>query len=133
MDGGILKTEPNGGVAYGLVGGPLSVHSIAKAFLEADFEHDPGQRPKVQAKNGDDALLETYLKHANITGYFEREARATWTLFKSLCDKPLKDCDRDDGRKLVAHFEAQELKSATIAKKVGWLNAMVHLAIKKAG
>ena len=36
-----------------------------------------------------------------MTGYYEREARDTWALFRSLCDKPLKDCDRDDGRKLV--------------------------------
>ena len=90
-------------------------------------------------KNGDDGLLETYLAHRNITGYYEREARATWMLFKSLCRAPgsspgenrSEDCDRDDGRKLVAHFEAGGLKSATIAKKVGWLNAMAHLAIKE--
>ena len=37
--------------------------------------------------------------------------------------------DRDDGRKLVAHFEAQGLKSASIRKKIGWLTAAVNLAI----
>ena len=71
-------------------------------------------------KNGDDAILETYLKHANISGYFEREARTVWGLFRSLCDKPLKDADRDDGRKLVANLSSRGLKSVTIAKKVGW-------------
>ena len=54
-----------------------------------------------------------------------------WTLFKTLTDsKPLQDCDRDDGRKLVTHFGAQGLKSATIEKKIAWLNAAVNLAIK---
>ena len=75
--------------------------------------------------------LRPTLEHANITGYYEREARATWALFRSLCDKPLKDADRDDGRKLVAHFENEGLKSASIRKKVGWLVAAVNLAIRE--
>ena len=53
-------------------------------------------------------------------------------LFKTLTNnKPLKNCDRDDGRKLVTHFEEQGLKSATIEKKIAWLNAAVNLAIKE--
>ena len=91
--------------------------------------HEP--RPTVAVKNGDDAVLETNIRHANITGYYEREARATWALFRSLCDKPSKDADRDDGRKLVAHFENEGLKSASIRKKVGWLVAAVNLAISE--
>jgi integrase len=42
---------------------------------------------------------------------------------------PLKDASRDDGRKLVAHFEGQGLKSATVEKKIMWLRAAVNLAI----
>jgi integrase len=92
----------------------------------------PGARPCLAIKNSDDAILETYLKHANITGHFEREARAVFVLYKTLTDsKPFKDADRDDGRKLVAHFEAQGLKSATIEKKIAWLKAAVNLAIKE--
>ena len=34
-------------------------------------------------KDGDDAILETYIKHRNITGYIEREARDVWALFKT--------------------------------------------------
>ena len=72
------------------------------------------------------------MKHRNITGHFEREARNVWALYAKLTDsKPLRDADRNDGRKLVAHFVDQGLKSATIEKKVGWLNAMAHLAIKE--
>ena len=88
-------------------------------------------RPKVPTKNGDDAIFETYLQHANVTGYYKREAETVWALFKSLCDKPLKDATRDDGRKIVQHFEAQGLKSASIRKKIGWLNSAVNLAIKE--
>jgi integrase len=111
---------------------PLTIRSLAEAFLRADFGDGPAKRPTVPTKTGDDALLETYLKHANITGYYEREARNAWALYKKLTDsKLLKDADRDDGRKLVAHFEGEGLKSATIEKKIGWLNAMANLAIKE--
>jgi integrase len=122
-----VRIEANGVTALRLVGAPQSAKSEFDMF---DAGYD--ERPIVPKKNGDDALIETYLKHRNIIGYYEREARDVWALFKRLTDnKPLKDCNRDDGRKLVAHFEAQELKSATIEKKIGWLNAAVHLAIKE--
>jgi integrase len=132
QNGAIIRTEPNGGPSYQLVGGPLTARSVIDAYLQADFGDGPGERRAVPKKNGDDELLEIYLKHRSITGHFEREARNVWALYKRLTDsKPLKDADRDDGRKLVAHFEGEGLKSATIEKKVGWLNAMVHLAIKE--
>ena len=131
-EGRSTSTTPNGGLAYQLVGGPLTLRSLAEAVIEADFGEGRGERPTVAAKSADDAILETYLKHANITGYYEREARNVWALYKQLTDsKPLKDADRDDGRKLVTHFEGEGLKSATIEKKVGWLNAAVNLAIKE--
>ena len=131
-EGRTTNTTPNGGLAYQLVGGPLTLRSLAEAVIEADFGEGRGERPTVAAKSADDAILETYLKHANITGYYEREARNVWALYKQLTDsKPLKDADRDDGRKLVTHFEGEGLKSATIEKKVGWLNAAVNLAIKE--
>jgi integrase len=126
-NGAYLRTEPN---AVQMVVPPYP-QSSARAVVGFVRSLDREPRPTVAAKNGDDQLLETYLRHANITGYYEREARAMWALYKTLTDsKPLKDADRDDGRKLVAHLEGEELKSATIEKKIGWLNAMVHLAIK---
>jgi integrase len=125
-----VRIEPNGVTVRRIVGGPQSAKNEFEMF---DAAHD--ERPTVPKKNGDDELLETYLKNAKrgpVTGYFEREARNVWALYKQLTDsKPLKDADRDDGRKLVAHFEGQGLKSATIGKKVGWLNAMAHFAIKE--
>jgi integrase len=118
-----------GGAAHWISPPGLSVRSLGNAVLKS-FAAEA--RPTVPKKNGDDAILETYLKHANITGYYEREARSVWVLYKTLTDsKPLKDADRDDGRKLVAHFEVEGLKSATIAKKIGWLTAACNLAIKE--
>jgi integrase len=127
-NGLITGRTPNGAPAYQLVGGPLTPRSLAEAYAETFG----GTRSKVATKSGDDAILETYLKHANITGYYEREARAVWALYKQLVDnKPLKDATRDDGRKVVAYFEGQNIKSATIKKKIGWLTAAVNLAIKE--
>jgi integrase len=118
------KTENGGQVIQWVNREKLTVPSLFEAIY--------GPRPTRPTKDGDDAILETYLKHANITGYFEREARAAWELYKALVgDRPLNDATRDDGRKLVAHFERKGLKSATIEKKIGWLKAMVNLAIKE--
>jgi integrase len=136
-NGGILKIEANGGPAFQIVGnGALSARDEFAAF-DAAYDGTVTEgiverlRRPVAAKNGDDAILETYLSHANVTGYYEREARAVWALYKTLCDKSLKDASRDDGRKLVAHFDGEGNKSATITKKIGWLTAAVNLAIKE--
>jgi integrase len=132
-NGAILTIEPNGGPAFQLVSrDKLAVPALAQAFIEADFGAGRGERPKVPIKNGDDAIVETYLEHRRIGGYNASEARAVWQLYKQLTDsKPLKDADRDDGRKLVKHFMDKKLKSATIEKKIAWLNAAVNLAIKE--
>src|SRR3984957_11204185 len=121
-NGAIVRKEPNGEFAVALP--PLREQ---KAFVRRE---DQRQRT---ATNADDALIETYLKHKNVTGYYEREARAVWALYKQLTNgKPLKDANRDDGRKLVDYYEKQDLKSATIQKKIGWLTAAVNLAIDEA-
>jgi integrase len=124
QNGSIIGREPNGGLQY----------SHPTRLKEPSFELFDRERAgaPLATKNGDDELLETYLRHANVTGYYEHEARAVWALYKRLTDsKPLKEADRDDGRKLVAHFEGEGLKSATIEKKIGWLNAAVNLAIRE--
>jgi integrase len=135
-NGSIIRTAPNGGIARHIVAGPFSTQSRARAtarsLARTNAEAYAEQRPKVATKNGDDAILETYLQHANISGHFEREARDVWALYKTLTNsKPLKNADRDDGRKLVRHFDNEGLKSATIRKKLVWLNAAVNLAIKE--
>jgi integrase len=140
-NGAVIRREPNGGPGQALVNLPLGavIHfgNPTRPISELRrigpvFDVSKMDRPTLLTKNGDDAILETYLKHASITGHFEREARNVWALYKRLTDsKPLKDADRDDGRKLVAHFEGEGLRSATIAKKVGWLTAACNLAIKE--
>jgi integrase len=121
-NGAIVRKEPNGEFAVGLP--PLREQ---KAIVRRE------QQRKRTATSPDDALIETYLKHKNVTGYYEREARAVWALYKQLTNsKALNDASRDDGRKLVDYYEKQGLKSATIQKKVGWLTAAVNLAIDEA-
>jgi integrase len=125
-NGAFLRTEPNGELTHKWDG-----PSLGRPFEQAVVAMY-GDRPNVAVKNGDDAILETYLKHANVSGHFEREARSVWALFKTLTDSlAIKDATRDDGRKLVAHYEGDGLKSATIQKKIGWLNAACNLAIKE--
>jgi integrase len=131
VDGKPLRTTPNGGPAIQLVNLERRL-GIPFPVLIADVTEEEKARPTVPTKNGDDAILETYLAHSGVTGHSEREARNVWSLYKTLTDsKPLKDASRDDGRKLVAHFEGKGLKSATIEKKLAWLNAAVNLAIKE--
>ncbi len=134
-NGSIIRTEPNGATAFVIVGnGALSARdefaAFDAAYSGATIEGVIDRRPKVPTKNGDDAIIDTYLEHRRVGGYYASEARAVWQLYKEKVGKPLKDATRDDGRKLAQHFIDHELKSATIEKKIGWLNAAVHLAIK---
>jgi integrase len=125
-EGRITGRTPNGKLAFQMIGLERRLGIPFPVFVEASDT----ARPTLAVKNSDDAVLETYLAHANITGYYEREARAVWALYKQLTDsKPLKDARRDDGRKLVTYFEGQGLRSSTITKKIGWLTAAVNLAI----
>jgi integrase len=120
-----VRIEANGFTSRRLLArGPLDATTEFKMFDAADNE-----RPTPPKKNGDDAILDTYLTHRNIMGHPRREAEATWTLYKSLIGKPLKSATRDDGRRLVKHFADAGNKSATIAKKLGWLRAMCEFAI----
>jgi integrase len=131
-EGRITRRSPNGGTAYQLVGGKLTLRSVVEAITGDQSPFNDGVRPRRQERTADDAIIETYLEHANITGHSERETRAVWELYKQLTDgKSLKDATRDDGRKVVQHFERQGLRSATIQKKITWLNAAVNLAIKE--
>ena len=121
-NGAIVRKEPNGEFAVTLPS------SLREQRVIVRSEHQ--QQRIARTANSDDALIATYLKHKNLAKYFEREARTVWELYKQLTNsKPLKDSTRDDGRKLVDYFEKQDLKSASIQKKVGWLNAAVNLAI----
>jgi len=127
--GNVIRREPNGGPAELLTPAPSSGVPSFKAY-------DDAKRPTPAVKNGDDALLETYLAHKGITGYREREARDMWHIFKTVVGKPLRDCTRDDGRAIVAYLEDQAdddepLKSATLRRRMVPLVAAVNLAIEE--
>jgi integrase len=131
-EGRITRRSPNGGTTYQLVGRKLTLRSVVDAITGDQSPFNDGVRPRRQERTGDDAIIETYLKHVNLDPHSERETRAVWALYKQLTDsKPLKDATRDDGRKIVQHFEGQGLRSATIQKKITWLNAATNLAIKE--
>ncbi len=139
-NGSILRTEANGGFMTAIVG--PSQHMTARQDFAAFEAAEKGWRgpierlrPRAPVKTDDDSILQTYLDHGGrkrtgVHGHFRNEAQNTWAIFRRLTDnKPLKHCTRDDGRKLVAYFQNEGLKSATIAKKVAWLCAAVNLAI----
>ena len=109
-EGRITDKAANGAPAFQLVGGPLTVRSLAEAYHRAS-------RPTLPTKNGDDAIIETYLKHTNITGHFEREARNVWALYKTLTEsKPLKDAQRRRPQAGRA-FEPRDLKARPYKRK----------------
>jgi integrase len=125
LDENPVRIESNGVLSRQIVGDPQSAKAEFKMFDEAYDE-----RPAAPKKDDDDAILDTYLSHRNITGYARSEAETVWAKFKELTGhKPLKDATRNDGRLLVAHYKDAGNKSATIIKKVSWLRAAVELAI----
>ncbi len=137
--GKITGTRPNGGPAIYLTGAPLSAAREFQAFDDAEAGRIgegpiPTERPKLVAvkASADDAILETYLKHKNITGLRERQAREMWRIFKTVVGKPLRECDRNDGRAIVAYLEDEadgEAKSATLRRRMVPLVAAINLAI----
>jgi integrase len=99
------------------------------------WDHGIAARPgmaerRVAPSKDDDAHVERWIKHRGLDGYIAKEARAVWALFRTITEgKALRDCDRDDGRKLAAHLFESGNKSGTVKKKVGHLCAAVNLAI----
>ena len=137
-DGKITGTRPNGFPGYALTGRRISA---AREFevLDDAWDGKIGEGPIEQAKpviltnsSPDDSILETYLAQKCVTGYREREAREMWRIFRTVVDKPLRECTRDDGRAIVAYLLDQaddELSSATLRRRLVPLVAAVNLAI----
>lgn len=137
-NGSVLKIEPNGGRALQPMKNNESVGPanwrLAAAFLNADGSprFDEAARPTVAAKTSDDLIFDNYVKHGarkgrGLDGYPLKEATAVWELFRQLTGgKVLKNCDRNDGRLLVAHYQQEGLQLPSIQKKVTWLCAMVE-------
>jgi integrase len=134
-NGSIKTIEPNGSDAFQLVSrSPLTVHTLAEAFINSDVFGEPSRRT-VTTKTNDDALFQTYIdkgarKGRGLDGYERKEAEAAWDLFRSLTNaKALKECGRNDGRLLVDHYKAKGNSYPTIQKKVMWLCAMVEFSM----
>lgn len=128
--GKIASTRPNGGPVQHLQLPPamrMTLQNVVDAYAAED-------RPTPAVKNGDDALLETYIAHKGISGYREREARDMWYIFKTVVGKPLRQCTRDDGRDIVKYLEdvaGEPIKSTTLTRKLVPLVALVNLAIEE--
>ena len=138
--------RPNGGPMIYLTGARLDAAQTFKALDDA-WEGRIGEgpvnaRPKVLAKDADPdtELLELYIangsvkKRVPLSPVRAKEARAIWGTFKRVVEgKALKDCDRADGRALVAHLEAEQpgIKSATLRRALVPLVSAVNLAIEE--
>ena len=125
-NGAITRTEPNGGPLHRIVSdGPLSMRSLAEAYLNADFGSGPARRPTMAVKDGDDGIFETYLRHATRSGAISSARRAAmWALFRSLCDRePLKECHPRRWPQACGAFRGAKMKSATIREKDWWLTS----------
>lgn len=130
--GAHVRTEPNGG--FGLYpvnhkgdAATFNNSRIATVALAASGETPDEARPSRPIKNGDDELLETYIKHKGLTGLPEKQARDVWHLFKTKISKPLRQCTRDDGRALVAAFG--DINAATAHRRMVPMVSLVNLAI----
>jgi integrase len=91
-----------------------------------------------QDTDPDSAIIENYITNGSVKKRVPlnptraKEARAIWATFKHVVEgKALKDCTRDDGRKLVAHLEAATpgIKSATVRRALVPLVSAVNRAI----
>lgn len=91
-----------------------------------------GKAPSKLKENSGLAFLDRWVKDNGINHHLEREARGAFRQFCALNDdKPLSECKRSHGIKLVDYYREEGLKLPTIAKKVGHLRAMCNLAIKR--
>ena len=120
------------GKVIGVNGGPAEVLTPAPPDGVPSFEaYDVAKmRPVLPTKGSDDDLLETYIKHNGISGLREKQARDIWHIFKTVVNKPIAKCTRDDGRAIVAYLEKDgEVKSATLRRTLVPLVATVNLAI----
>jgi integrase len=122
------------GKVIGVNGGPAEILTPAPADGVPSFEaYDAAKaRAKPVSKNADDELLETYIRHSGISGLREKQARDAWHVFKTVVNKPLAKCTRDDGRAIIAHLEQEgggKTKRSTLRRKMVPLVALCNLAI----
>jgi integrase len=129
----VLVNVPKNTVVH--IGSTAPDHLRGQRVLNL-YELDRPELPR-QGDGPDDPVLETYITQKCLPENREREAREMWRIFRAEVGKRLKDCTRDDGRKIVAHLggeakkEGREAKSATLRRRMVPLVAAVNLAISE--
>jgi hypothetical protein len=94
----------------------LQCFRAARGLIDADREAHGEPRPTLAVMDGDDAILEVKIKHANLSGYAEREARNMWATFESVTGtKPLNECTRDDGKSTAVRNSSLTTLSQNLA------------------
>jgi len=128
--GAFVRTAPNGGLRS-------VASSIPRLGLNLPVDLcgvTDAVRPTLVRKDSDDAIFQTYLDHggpdrAGIHDFDRGAAVKVWEVFKSVINKPLRDCSREDGRKLAQHFLDAGNSTATVKKKINRLGAACKLAV----
>lgn len=107
-----------------------------KPMVQLSIPKDPESEdavklyPKPVTSTLEDQIVEAWIIQRKPNKHIEREARKGWDLWRTVVKgKPIKQCTRDDGRKLVAALQEQGMKSATIGKYLSHMNAATNMAI----
>jgi integrase len=81
----------------------------------------------------EEQIVASWVTQRKPNKHLEREARKGWEMWKKVVNgKSIRQCTRDDGRKLVAALQAEGMKAATIGKYLSHLNAATNMAINDA-
>ncbi len=146
-DGKFIRNEPNlpsrelinlpMGVVLTTGNTPLPLASRYNGAPVVNMDDLEREAPPTVGSGPDDALLERYIKLKSLPKNREREAREMWRIFRAVVNKPLKECDREDGSKIVEYLvkeaasEGREAKRATLVRRMVPLVAVVNLAIEE--
>src|ERR1019366_5079763 len=111
----LIFLDAKGTIVGTFANGAISLEEFPSPERQRAIIRREEARQRILNDRTEDVIIETYLKHSNVTGYNAREAMATWDLYKKLTqNKSLKEATRDDGRKVVEFFANPGVKSATI-------------------
>ncbi|MDB5507551.1 MAG: putative integrase [Hyphomicrobiales bacterium] len=101
----------------------------AASVLYLDREADLPTKFKPKRRNGDDAIIEAYIKDKALQPRIADDARSAWAIYKEKVGTPLSRATRKDGKELARMLAETGAARATVQKKVGWLSAAITHAI----
>jgi hypothetical protein len=105
---------------------PETVEAVVKATRRRST---PEEAARAQEKDNQ-FFLKRWITVRKIETYNAKEARDTWDVFRFVTgDKPLAECGRDDGIKLVIQLLSTGMSEGSARKKIGHLSAAANLAI----